>query len=202
LSICLQEPFLIGVQALYEIVSNKTCSTSVVGIKMTSAADIVIRPARPEDAPSMVSLLNAIIAKGGTTAYSEPFTVQKMLDLFVDIDISCVVAVQQAEISTSNSPVVVGFQGLEWSDPDWPGEDKLPADWAMIATFVALEHQGQGIGRSLFQATLQAAKAAGVFKMDATIRSYNKGAQVYYTKMGFQDYKTTDETISKRFDLT
>jgi L-amino acid N-acyltransferase YncA len=165
--------------------------------------DIVIRQARPEDAPSMVSLLNAIIAKGVTTSHSEPPTIQKMMDVYMDIDITCLVAVQEDEnFATSNSFEVVGFQGLEWSDPNWPGEDKLPHDWAIITTFVALDHQGHGIGRRLFQATLQVAKAAGVSKINATIRNYNKGAQAYYSKMGFHDHNTSTETISKLFDLT
>lgn len=162
---------------------------------------VIIRRATPEDAPSMVSLLNAIIAKGGSTAYSEPFTEEKMMDQYVarnpEFGISCMVAIEEDNPSTT----VLAFQGLEWSDPNYPEDDKLPADWTFIATFVATGQQGKGIGRKLFQSTLEAAKAKRVTKIDATIRHYNKGGQSYYDRMGFKDYKSSSDTVSKRFDL-
>ena len=106
----------------------------------------------------------------------------------------------------STDEQIVGFQGLEWADPDWDGNEndetnKLGPDWAIIATFVALDQQGKGIGRLLFRETLRSAEAAGVSKIDATIRRYNAGGQAYYERMGFRDYHETSISISKRYDV-
>ena len=31
---------------------------------------------------------------------------------------------------------IIGFQFLEWSDPNWSGIDKLPSNWGLIATYI------------------------------------------------------------------
>ena len=83
---------------------------------------------------------------------------------------------------------IVGFQALEWSDPNWPGPDSLPADWALIASFVDADFQGRGIGKALFTKTLAAAQRAGAHCIDATIRADNQGGLAFYTLLGFTDY--------------
>lgn len=152
----------------------------------------------------MVEILNAIITTGGTTAYSVPFTDARMLDEYVQIQppqfhISCTVAILEQDKHEGRSPDIVGFQGLQWANPAY--KDELDASWAIIATFVRQEYHGMGIGRSLFTTTLEAAKDAGVTKIDATIRSYNTGGQAYYDHMGFKTYRETDVSVSKRFDV-
>lgn len=143
----------------------------------------------------MAEVINPIIAQGGTTAHRQPFDEQRMIDHYIapPYGIHCAVADDQK---------LVGFQALEWCDPDWPGQDRLPADWAVIATFVALGRQGQGIGRRLFEATLAAARAAGVRTIDATIRRENVAGLTFYSRLGFVDYRTGDATIGKRMDLS
>lgn len=149
-----------------------------------------IRPATPQDAGAMAKLINEIIAIGGTTAHAEPFDEAGIIDTFIAprLAMSCFVAVNGSEI--------VGFQSLEWADPEWPGADPLPADWAVIATYVDPHAHKMGIGRSLFAET---AKAAGALSVDATIRKENKGGQAYYQAMGFRDYREATATISKRY---
>jgi ribosomal protein S18 acetylase RimI-like enzyme len=58
---------------------------------------------------------------------------------------------------------------------------------------------GKGVGRTLFTRTAAAAQEAGVSAIDATIRKENTGGLSYYSRMGFVDYRTGEETISKRF---
>lgn len=154
-----------------------------------------IRPATPQDAGAVAKLINEIIAIGGTTAHTEPFDEAGIVDTFIAprLTISCFVAVNGAKI--------VGFQSLEWADPEWPGEDRLPSDWAIIATYVDPRAHKMGIGRSLFAETASAAKAAGAVFIDATIRRENKGGLAYYQAMGFRDYREGTATISKRYSL-
>ena len=138
-----------------------------------------IRPASAEDAPVLAEILNRIIALGGTTAHQTPFTTERMLRSYVEPErnISCSVA----ELGGA----AVGFQSLMW--PDEEGTP-FPDGWAIIASFVDSACAGQGVGRRLFDATRDAARAAGVRVIDATIRADNAGGLAYYRALGFEDY--------------
>ena len=154
-----------------------------------------VRGALPQDADEMAVLLNRIIAIGGTTAYRDRFDNKKIMSEFIAPEpaISCQVAVEDQKIC--------GFQALLWCDPTWPGENRLPADWAVIATYVDPEIHGKGIGRALFASTAASATKAGVSFIDATIRRENTGGIAYYSRMGFEDYRSTDEAVSKRYQV-
>ena len=108
--------------------------------------------------------------------------------------ISCFAAIENERL--------LGFQSLEWSDPNWPKNYQLPSDWASIATFVAPEAQGKGIGKTMFEATERAARVAGIRFIDATIRMENTGGQAYYGGLGFEAYDERGESISRKFVVT
>lgn len=152
-----------------------------------------IRTARSEDLDGMAQLINRIIAIGGSTAYRTPFDADKIRSEFMPpvFGLCCHAAVEGAGI--------LGFQSLVRSDPDWPGELKLPADWGVIATYVDPSAHGRGVGTQLFRQTAAAARQAGIQHIDATIRKENSGGLAYYSRMGFEDYRSGEETVSKRF---
>ncbi|MHA1523951.1 MAG: GNAT family N-acetyltransferase [Alphaproteobacteria bacterium] len=156
---------------------------------------LYIRAALKQDACAMASILNEIISIGGTTAHRQPFDEQSVIKDFISpqLGISCFVAI--------DGSCFLGFQALEWSDPNWPGDNPLPADWAIVATFVDARAHKRGVGRKLFANTAKTAKEAGVCFIDATIRKENKGGQAFYQRIGFKKYRTTVESISKRFSL-
>ena len=145
-------------------------------------SQINIRAAIPADADALAALLNQIIKKGGTTAHLNLFDGPRLLNHYLapPLAISCTVA----EVGGT----IAGFQSLEWSDPNWPGPDSLPADWALIASFVDADFQGRGIGKALFTKTLAAAQSAGARCIDAAIRADNQGGLAFYTSLGFSDY--------------
>ena len=134
------------------------------------------RPAAPGDAAQMTALLNKIILAGGTTAYQNPFEIAKMrAEIFDDPTmICCSVAITNGRLS--------GFQSLKLF-----GSDEQ-SGWASIASFVALDRSGMGIGRRLFSSTRQNASDAGVTYIDATIRADNVGGLKYYSGLGITDY--------------
>lgn len=140
----------------------------------------IIRPARPVDANLMADLINALIHLGNNTAHRSMFDRKRMVDHYLSppLGIACLVAENDGEI--------LGFQALEWSDPNWSGPDARPEDWAMIATFVRQDAHHQGIGTYLFKNTLIAAKSAKAIAIDATIRADNQSGLRYYAKMGFR----------------
>jgi GNAT superfamily N-acetyltransferase len=159
---------------------------------------LTIRPAARPDAPAMAALLNDLIARGGSTAHREPFDAAGIAATFIEpkLGICCFCA---DDGGAGDGGAVAGFQALEWADPDWPGPDRLPAGWAIVATYVAAGRHGEGIGRRPFAATLGAARAARVSRIDATIRRENARGLGYYAGMGFSDYRTGDATVSKMF---
>lgn len=150
-----------------------------------------LRQATPEDAPALTALMNEIIAAGGTTAFKSPFDTDRMTREFIapPTAISCFAAYENARL--------LGFQVLFWRG-DYPGAYALPEDWALIGSYVSAAARGKGVGAALFERTRAAAKAAGVRYIDATIRKENAGGQIFYTRLGFEDYADAAETISKR----
>ena len=163
---------------------------------------VMIRPAVPEDATSLTGVINPIIAAGGTTAHQTPFDPSRLLRHYIAPPgiVSCQVAL------LDDQPV--GMQSLQWPDDEG---DPFPDEWAIIASFVSPAAAGRGIGRALFAATANAAQAAGVQTIDATIRADNSVGLAYYSSLGFRDYDilrniplrdgTRVDRIRKRFDL-
>jgi L-amino acid N-acyltransferase YncA len=162
---------------------------------------MIIRPALLSDAAEMAVLINEIIAAGGTTAYEDPFTPNTMAGNYITAPllISCHVAEVEGAVQ--------GFQAL-WHPLS---EDRAPNGWAVIATFAKLGGTQRGVGSALFEATKQAARAAGIRTIDATIRADNTGGLAFYASRGFVDYDrligvalkdgTRVDRVRKRYDL-
>ena len=122
------------------------------------------------------------------------FDEQRILKEFTpELGISCFVAVDGSQI--------IGFQSLVWSDPDWPGDDKLPEDWAIIATYVdPMTHSKRRRGGPLFRKKPHKRPKRPVSRyIDATIRKENTGGQTYYGSLGFTDYRASATAVSKRY---
>ena len=137
---------------------------------------ITVRRATRLDLDDMASLLNEIIAAGGTTALTRAVTAD---DLGARIDSSGDRGAWHVALDGQDR--VVGFQ---WIAPN----TDLPPEAADIATFVQTGQTGLGIGSALFDATKEAAMALGYGWINATIRADNEGGQIYYQSRGFEDY--------------
>ncbi len=163
---------------------------------------LTVRDVCPEDAPELAELLNAIIARGGTTAFEVPFTADTLRDEYLigPHMISCVVAVDEA------TGRLEGFQLLgDFGDPRAAGTGD-------IGTFVRVDGKQRGVGSALFAATCANARAAGVTTISAQIRADNSGGLTFYGKQGFVDHDvapavpladgTPVDRIYKRYLLT
>ena len=140
------------------------------------SAPLQVRPVEPGDAPALADLINAIIARGGTTAFEEPFTPGHLADayLFGPHMHSAVVALDGDRYE--------GFQILGlFGDP-------MPEGWGDIGTFARVEGNRKGVGTALFAATCANARARGLTAINATIRGDNAGGLSFYGRMGFEDY--------------
>ncbi len=160
--------------------------------------DLSIRVAKAEDVPELTQLLNEIVAIGGTTAREDPMTEVAFQAHYLAGPgfVSCMVA-------EGADGVLYGFQALA-RHPD------LPDDWADIGSY-ARPGGPKGVGRALFPATCQAARAVGARTINAMIRADNVPGLGYYAAMGFRDYDrvkdrplkdgTLVDGILKRYDL-
>jgi L-amino acid N-acyltransferase YncA len=162
--------------------------------------DLEIRPARGEDAPGLAELLNAIIARGGTTALEDLFTPEALDRTYLTGPevICCFVAVDRA---TGRHE---GFQTLG----RYPG---LPPGWGDIGTFARIDGVQRGVGSALFAATRDEARRLGLAGINATIRADNSGGLAFYSRIGFADHSVRAaaplkdgalvDRISKRYRL-
>jgi L-amino acid N-acyltransferase YncA len=138
---------------------------------------LTIRPAAAADADQAATLLNAIIATGGTTAIETQLTPAEVMHWFLlpGPEVWCChVAEQDGRI--------IGFQAVERSK-------RLPETCGEMATYAQPGHHQKGIGTALFAASSQAAKALGLTHLNALIRNDNTGGLSYYSRMGFGDDK-------------
>jgi len=164
-------------------------------------SELDVRDVRPEDAPELAELLNAIIARGGTTAFQTPFTPQQLADEYL-IGAHMVSAVVASDRETGRAE---GFQIL--------GDfgDALAEGCGDIGTYVRIDGKQRGVGTALFAATCANARAKGLTMLNATIRGDNEGGLTFYRKMGFVDHAvrrgipladgTLADRVYKRFSL-
>ena len=159
-----------------------------------------VRIAGSNDIIEMSNVLNDIIIEGGSTLHSHIFSAVEFEKYFFKnrFAICSHVAVQGDSI--------IGFQFLEWSDPNWSGIDKLPSNWGLIATYISKTARRLGAGKKLFGATKSYASKIKMCSINATISSLNKGAIKFYDSLGFYEYAQYENQggqyrISKRFDM-
>ncbi|WP_425419290.1 N-acetyltransferase family protein [Oricola indica] len=150
-----------------------------------SAGEFAVRPVGPADIPGLCALLNEIIRIGGTTAMETPMTIESFLDTFFRSQIQ--ISFMVAEASGGD---LLGFQVLA-------AHEKLPEDWADIATFARVGSQTSGVGSALFAETLTQARRFELAAINATIRADNAGGLAYYDRMGFVTYKVDEKVPLK-----
>lgn len=160
---------------------------------------ITIRRAGALDARDMADLLNAIIRKGGTTAFVREIDKDTILEWFKQAPDQSV-----WHVAEDDAAQLLGFQSIE-------PYVNLPPDACDIATFVKLGQTGLGIGSKLFEASKRAAIGFGYSWINASIRADNTGGLAYYQSRGFETYARQRnvaldngqmvDRVSKRYDL-
>jgi L-amino acid N-acyltransferase YncA len=161
-----------------------------------------IRRVREEDAGSIVELLNPIIQAGKYTIMDEPVSVDDQIGFIRGFPER---GVYHAAVR-NDSQEVLGIQDVQ------PISTEVNAlrHVGEISTFVRLDSLRNGIGRSLSDATFQAAREKGFLKIRATIRADNPQAISFYKSQGFEVIGTAqkhafvgevyiDEILMERF---
>ncbi|MBD2450521.1 GNAT family N-acetyltransferase [Nostoc sp. FACHB-152] len=139
--------------------------------------DLFVREAQIDDAEAIVNLLNPIIEAGVYTALTTPFSIeaeQEFISNFPRQGIFLVAVWREQQ-------KIVGCQNVE------PFATYSPAfaHVGVIGTFVDLSHRRQGVAKSLFPATFEAARDKGYEKLFSFVRADNAAALATYLSQGF-----------------
>jgi len=146
--------------------------------------DFSIRRVREEDAQSITKLLQPII-RAGTYTVMEWTSIDDQIDFIRGFPKRGVFNVAVC----NHRQRVLGLQDVRPISID----SNVFKHVGEISTFVAIGSHRKGIGRSLSQATFQAAKELGFLKISATIRADNLGAISFYLSQGFRPIGTAQK---------
>lgn len=152
---------------------------------------IEVREATVDDAQAIGAVLDALVAAGKRSKRSD--AAFALAHYVTDPErIRCSVAVGE-------NGTIVGFQSLKHAREGNPYD--TPVGWGIIGTHVRPSAAGRGVGRALFVASLEAARAAGIEKIEAFIGAGNAEGLGYYERMGFRTYREPDGVVAKAFDV-
>lgn len=150
-----------------------------------------IRVATPRDAEAVSAMLREIAAAGKRTRPCDPAFV---LATYIENPngILCLLALDE-------DGTVLGLQSLSRATAGnaWGTEP----GWGIIGTHVGPRAARRGVGKALFVRTLEAAKAAGLPAIDASIAADNAEGLGYYEAMGFRARQESEGRINKAFRL-
>lgn len=153
--------------------------------------DMIFRPAIPADITAMSLLLEELIAVGKRKSAADAGFV-KANYVANPNGIACTVA-------EDPDGAILGFQSLIHAEEG--NRFGVQVGWGIIGTHVSPRAARRGIGKGLWAASLQAARATGLQNIDATISDDNTEGLAYYEAVGFRTYRTTEGAICKVFTL-
>jgi L-amino acid N-acyltransferase YncA len=139
--------------------------------------NFTIRPVRASDARALSEMLNAIIDAGGYTILEGPISEQAQLEFIQEFPERGVFLV--AEHSDGK---ILGLQDVS---PTASSGSNAMRHVGVVGTFVAMDAQGEGVGRALSEVTFAAARTRGFEKITAMIRGDNPRAIGFYVAQGF-----------------
>jgi GNAT superfamily N-acetyltransferase len=152
---------------------------------------MLIRSATPQDAQGMSDVINQIFAAGLRKTTGD---MAMVLSTYIEHKDRIECSVAQADDGR-----ILGFQSLRYARADNPYG--TPEGWGSIGTHVSPMAARQGVGSSLFQATLRAAKAFPLQNIEAAIGADSMMALGYYEAMGFRTHRTSDTLNFKVYRL-
>jgi phosphinothricin acetyltransferase len=158
----------------------------------------LIRPARPDDASAITDIYNAGIADRGATFETAPRTVAE---------------IQPRLDESERYPIVVAEDGMGrvagWAGVSGYRTRACYAGVGEFSVYVARESRGQGLGRALLGALVDAARDAGYWKLVSRVFPFNAASRAacraagfreagVYEKHGFLDGRWQDVVIVER----
>jgi L-amino acid N-acyltransferase YncA len=140
--------------------------------------DVHVRGVRLDDAEGIVRVLNPIIEAGTYTILDTPVTAEAERRYISELP-------ERAIFHVAEAPADQRIVGLQTMEP-FAGYTRACDHVGVIATFVDLGCRRRGLGRRLFEATVDAARQKGYEKIFTYVRGDNPAALTAYMKFGFQ----------------
>lgn len=131
-----------------------------------------------DDVPACHRIINRVIEIGGSTAH-QPFSFEAFKQYYFHDPAISNVALEQGR--------VVGFQAVFEQEPGLYS----------IGSFTDRDRPVRGAGRALADQMIKACRAAGGHTLIAKITSDNTGGLAFYAKVGFQDWKTVPNHLTR-----
>ena len=152
-----------------------------------------IRPATIADLPAITGIYNDAILTTTATFDTEPKTIAEQRAWFEDH------GPRYAVLVAVSGGTVTGWASLSpWSDRC------AYADTAEISVYVEAAHRGRGIGRALAEATVAAAREAGLHTLLSRIAEGNEPSVRLTESLGFRHVGVMHEVgfkFGKRLDV-
>ena len=153
--------------------------------------EIRIRSATGEDAAGIALVLHALFVAG---LRRRDATADWVRARYID-DPNRVLA----QVAVDDQGRVLGLQSLTLATVG--NIYGAPPGWGVIGTHIAPDALRRGIGRRFFEASVRAARAAGLPAIEAGVGIGVPHAQGYYTAMGFESYRRDKDTDFKVYRL-
>ena len=150
-----------------------------------------IRSATPSDAAALNNVLQDLIATGKRIKPSDP-------DFVLTHYISDPGRIK-CSIAQDENGLILGFQSLKLAEEGNPYG--TPIGWGIIGTHIRTSAARRGVSKSLFASSEQAAKTAGLPKIEALIGANNTPALAFYESLGFRKYKNETDAVGKSFTV-
>jgi ribosomal protein S18 acetylase RimI-like enzyme len=141
-------------------------------------SSVTVRRASPADAGGICAVLAVITAERIHSAIDRAWTLEEERRYLESLS-----AREAIHVAINDGPTVVGLQILGL----WSSDLTSMAHVGQIGTFLLPQWRGRGIGRQLWNATVDFAGAAGYRKLVVQVRGSNTAAQAFYRRLGFQD---------------
>ena len=137
-----------------------------------------IRRASPEDAASIVAVLEVVAAERIHSAIDTVWTVEQEASYLKSLSRR-----ESFHVAVDARAGIIGFQSLDL----WSALLPSMAHVGQVGTFLLPGWRGLGVGRQLWEATESFAREAGFQKLAIQVRASNSPAQRFYRKLGFKE---------------
>lgn len=149
-----------------------------------------IRPATPADALGISEVLHELLLAGKRKSAGNADWVQA--HYIGDPDRIC------CSVALDDDGRILGFQSLKHARAGNPYG--TPVGWGIIGTHIRPSAARQGIGAKLFAISHEAARDAGLQKIEACIGADNTTGLAYYEALGFSTYdRQVEGSVCKCF---
>lgn len=152
---------------------------------------MIIRQAVLDDAPEISIFLQELTAIGKRASPDDQEFIRSFYIEHSD-NVHCIVA-------EDTDGTILGIQILKTACEG--NQYGVTPGWGIIGTHIRPSAARRGVGKALFAVTREAAKSAGLNKIDASIANTNEAGLAYYEAIGFQTYRTPNNTICKCYML-